>query len=80
MRVSPCRNNMEKIVEKYRKWKEEHPEEDYQTDEIFEFANSLGRGDLVSVFEYLDDLIEYKARQRAIFNTGYIGRAKEIKK
>jgi len=44
---------MEKIIDKFVSWQKEHPDEDYQCDEIFEFANSLGRGDMLMVFEYL---------------------------
>ena len=42
------------IIEKFRAWKTQHPDEDYQLDEIHEFANSLDRGELLEVFEALD--------------------------
>lgn len=43
----------EEIVLKYIKWKEAHPNEDYQYDEIHEFTNTLYRGDLIDIMESL---------------------------
>lgn len=43
---------MQKIIEKYLKWKE-GKDEDYIYDEIHEFVSQLDRGELVDVFEYL---------------------------
>ncbi len=44
---------MKEIIEKYKKWKK-GKDEDYIHDEIFEFANSLGRADLVYVFDMIE--------------------------
>lgn len=44
---------MDYIVLRYLEWKKKHPDEDYQCDEILEFVNSLGRGEIFTVFEYL---------------------------
>jgi hypothetical protein len=44
---------MKEIIEAFRKWKE-GKDEDWQYDDIFEFANSLGRGELLRVFEWLE--------------------------
>lgn len=41
------------IAQKYARWKEKHPNEDYQYDEIMEFVSSLTRGDMVDVMEFL---------------------------
>lgn len=39
-------------VAKYKKWKEQNPDEDYQYDEIMDFVASISRGDVLDVFEY----------------------------
>lgn len=50
---------MLKTIEKFRKWKEEHPDEDYQYDEIFDFVDGeLSRGELLSTFEWLEQNYE----------------------
>jgi hypothetical protein len=48
---------MIQILEKYKKWKIDHPDEDYQCDEIFEFIES--RGDLYEVMEFALKAAEY---------------------
>lgn len=45
---------MNKIVEKYKKWKAEYPDEDYQYDQIFEFMAGLSRGEMQDVFEFIE--------------------------
>ena len=41
------------IIQRYKSWKAEHPDEDYQYDEIHEFITGLSRGELCEVFESL---------------------------
>lgn len=49
---------MKEIVRQYKAWKEENPDEDYQYDMIHEFiAGELSRGDLQSIFEYLEKTV-----------------------
>lgn len=40
------------VIEKYRKWKEAHPNEDYQYDEIHEFLTDLTRGEILDLMEW----------------------------
>jgi len=46
------------IVLKFRKWKKENPDEEYQYDEIHDFISGLKRGELLKLFEYLDKTIK----------------------
>jgi len=45
---------MKQIVEEYRKWKEEHPDEDYQYDETWSWLSDLGRGNCVELMEWVN--------------------------
>ena len=45
---------MNKIIEKFIEWKQKHPNEDYQLDQIYDFVVSLDRGELLEVFETLE--------------------------
>lgn len=42
---------MYEVIQKFRAWKKEHPDEDYQYDEIHEFIAKLSRGELLSFFD-----------------------------
>ena len=54
---------MEYIIAIYKKWKQEHPDEDYQYDSIFEFVNAkLGGGDLLSLLNFAES--RYDKEQR----------------
>jgi len=44
---------MEEIIREFRKWKN-GKDDGYQLDEIGEFVNSLSRGDLLMIFEMLE--------------------------
>jgi hypothetical protein len=46
------------IVENYKKWKSDHPNEDYQIDEINEFYSKLDRSDKVQIMEFLESFFE----------------------
>lgn len=48
---------MEDIVKRFNEWKGDGSPDDI-CDNIFEFANKLGRGDLCFVFESLEELVE----------------------
>lgn len=41
------------IINKYNAWKTEHPNEDYQLDEINEFYSGLDRSEKVEIMEYI---------------------------
>lgn len=45
---------MDAIIKAYKKWKVEHPEEDYQYDCINEFFDNFGRGDLLDLIEFAE--------------------------
>lgn len=49
------RIEMRAIVNQYKQWKQEHPDPDYQYDEMHDFIAQLSRGDLQDVFEYLEE-------------------------
>lgn len=60
---------MKNIIEKYRKWKKRHPDEGYQIDEIYQFmTDDLTNGEIVEIFEYLDNELTYQDHQRKILN------------
>ncbi len=40
------------ILNKYKEWKEENPDEGFQYDEISEFLDAQSRGDLQGLLEY----------------------------
>ncbi len=44
---------MNEIIKAYKEWKTEHPDEDYQYDEIHNFMASIGRGGQYEVMESL---------------------------
>ncbi len=50
------REIMKNIVAKYKKWKEEHPDLDYQYDEILEFVSELRRDELHKIFETIENV------------------------
>ncbi len=52
-KLNLIKNNI--LILKFKKWKKENPDEDYQYDEIFEFVDSLSRGDVIS---FLDLIVE----------------------
>lgn len=41
------------VAEKFRQWKKEHPNEDYQLDEILEFSSSLSRDEILRTLEFI---------------------------
>lgn len=45
-----------KIVEEYKQWKLDNPDEGYQYDEIREFLANYDRGDLQSLLEFAEEL------------------------
>jgi len=45
---------MKRIIESFKKWKH-GKNEDYQRDEIKDFANKLDSGDLLSLFETIEN-------------------------
>ena len=45
---------MEQIINQYKKWKLENPDEDYQYDCINEFFDDLGRGDLQTIMDFAE--------------------------
>ena len=47
---------MQEIIKKYRKWKKENPDPDYQYDMIHDFFDGeLSRGDLQSLAEFAEE-------------------------
>ena len=41
------------VIKKYQEWKKQHPDEDYQYDEIHEFFANLSRGEMLSFMEWV---------------------------
>ena len=50
---------MKRLIRKYKNWKSQYPDKDYQYDEIFDFVDGeLSRGEMVSLLEYAE--LNYK--------------------
>ena len=45
---------MEEIINQYKKWKLENPDEDYQYDCITDFLDEFGRGDLLTIMDFAE--------------------------
>jgi len=49
------------LIEKYINWKQEHPDEGYQYDEINEFFDELDRGEKQALMEWAANLSEIES-------------------
>lgn len=47
---------MSELIKRYKAWKKENPDEDYQYDEVHEFIADLSRGEQLSMMESLESL------------------------
>ena len=46
---------MREIIQKWKAWKKEHPDKDYQYDEIYNFVDGeLSRGELVRILDFVE--------------------------
>ncbi len=45
---------MEELIQKYKAWKEENPDEGYQYDMIHDFFASVSRSDMQDVMEFVE--------------------------
>jgi hypothetical protein len=42
------------IVNRFRAWKNDNPDEDYQYDEIHDFVSDISRGELIAFLEEIE--------------------------
>ena len=49
---------MDKIIKKFKGWKVNHPDKDYQYYDIHDFVYELSRGELLEVFEHIEKITE----------------------
>lgn len=52
---------MNQIIEDFKKWKEKHPDEDYQYDEVHNFLSNYSRGEIISFLEDVEYIYDNRS-------------------
>lgn len=50
--------NIHEVIDQFKKWKNDNPDEDWQYDEIFEFINNFSRGEMIHFMNWVVKLTD----------------------